>query len=355
MDELNRIIAAKHCPMGHTWPEIKDGLRPEGETLGIVKGPYFKRDKEQYPQGLMPVACPICYPKVQHPDITILESWQNQRDLPTLDEILIHAHKGAELQQRIRPVYSDASRTIHTTKPILLVHMADLHFGAPATDHMAFLDTVELLKSDDRFYFLVVGPDLETAFTWFRSAEAVLNQTIPPWMQLHAWKLFLDDMIPQCVAICGDNHGVERLERNLGDIDILWREDVPFFQAWGLIDLVLDDGKSQVTYQGMMAHRYKGSTVYHNLQPAIRMMREYPEADWYVTAHTHRPGHLWGQFYEGQSPKHLMVCGTFKTGPDLYTMRNYIKRGVLGLPTLKLWPGKKQIAWYPSPQMALEA
>jgi len=354
-EELKRIVAARHC--GHKWPEIHAALRPKDETDGGVRGLYVRRDKEEFPKGLMPVPCPICTPPAppEEEQQSALETWKLQTDKPTWNEILEHARKGAELQERLRPIYTDATRTIHTDKPIFLVHMADLHLGSPVTDYTAFFDTTELLKSDDQIYFVVVGTDLETAFAWFRSAEAILSQVIPPWMQLEAWRLWLDEMLPRCVAVCADNHSDERLERDLGDIGVLWREDVPYFRTWGLLNLIVDDGNTPITYQGMMAHRYKGSSIYHNLQPALRMMRTYPDADWYVTAHTHRPGHLWGSFYEGQPEKHLMVTGTFKTGPDLFGLRNYIQRGILGLPTLKLWPGKKQIAWFPSPQLALEA
>lgn len=355
MDELKRIVAARHCPKRHKWAEIQAVLRPDADSTGAVRGPYVRRDKTEFPKGLVPVACPICVFTEKTEGKSALEEWKLRTDKPTWQEIVEHAQKGAELQERLRPIYTAAKRTIHTDSPIFLVHMADLHLGAPATDYQSFLDTTDLLKSDDRFYFVVVGPDLETAFAWFRSAEAILNQTIPPWMQLEAWRLWLDGMQSRCVAVCGDNHSDERLERNLGDIGVCWREDIPYFRTWGVLDLILDDGKTQVTYQEMMAHRYRGSSIYHDLQPALRMMRTYPDADCYTTAHTHKPAHLWGSFYEGQDMKHLMVCGTFKTGPDLFTMRNYIRRGILGLPTLKLWPGKKQIAWYPSPQMALES
>jgi len=284
-----------------------------------------------------------------------LDEWQSKIDKPTWREILAHAEQGAELQERLRPIHTRATRTIRTDKPIFVVHIADLHLGAASTDYQAFLNTTDLLKSDPRFHFVIVGADLETAFAWFRSAEAVLSQVIPPWMQIEVEHQWLDEMLPRCIAICGDNHTDERLERVLGDIGLVWREDLPYFRTWGILDIELDNGRGDpVVYQAMLAHRWKGGSIYHSLQPALRMMRNYPNADWYCTAHTHKPAHMWGCFFEGREPQDLIVTGTFKTGDDLYVLRNFGQRGVLGLPTMKLWPDRKETQWFKSPQLALE-
>ena len=44
----------------------------------------------------------------------------------------------------------------------------------------------------------------------------------------------------------------------------------------------------------------------------------------------------------------------FKTNGDLFSLRNFGGSGVLGLPTLALWPDKWQIQFFDSPEKALE-
>lgn len=291
---------------------------------------------------------------------TYLEEWAEHvgrlGQRPQWRELVAHARRGAEIQAAYRPDIRRATRCIVSGRPIFLTFMSDFHLGSPHTDYRAFVETTDLIIGDERFYIAVVGPDLETAFAWFRSAEAILNQTIPPWLQIELYRQWLDEMLPRTVAVCGDNHTDERLERVLGDIGLVWRDDVPYFRAWGILTLRV----GETDYEIVMSHRYRGHSIYHNLQPALRMMRDiYPVADIYVTAHTHRPAYLCGVFYPEARPlkprQHFIVAGTFKTDGDIYLLRNFGNSGVLGLPTLALWPSEHRIVHFASPAEALAA
>lgn len=301
------------------------------------------------------------FPKETEKKKSALEQWTLQTDKPTWREILELAKQNAEIQHRLRPLYTSAERVIKTDRPIFVTYMSDFHLGSPATNIQAFLDTTDLLMSDPRFYFIVVGPDLETAFAWFRSAEAVLNQTIPPWVQIEAYRHWLTDALAKALATCGDNHTDRRLERMLGDIGLTWREDLPYFRAYGRLKITLDNGRGDpVSYRTVMAHQYKGHSIYHKLQPAIRMMREIdPLADIYATAHTHSPFHMDGVYWAEEdlrpqgSRQHFVVAGTFKDGPEVYSLAGYGKPGVLGLPTFMLDPNEFRIVYFDSPEIAL--
>lgn len=295
---------------------------------------------------------------------TRLELWREHFDRlekrPDWRELVEHAQRGAEIQAAYRPVLNRATRRIVTDRPVFLSFPADLHLGSPYAEYRAFTSTTDLLLSDGRFYISIVGPDLETAFAWFRSADAVLNQVLPPWLQIELFRQWLNEMLAKCLSICGDNHTDERLERYLGDIGLVWRDDVPYFRTWGILTVeVGPEGGPFAEYEIVQAHRYKGHSIYHDLQPALRMMRDiYPIADAYVTAHTHTPFHMDGVFYPEARPlkprQHFIVTGTFKTGPEPYGMRNYGGSGILGIPTLALWPGQYKMQYFKSPEMALE-
>ena len=339
---------------GLTWTQIAEetGLHPEA-----VRGRYrrhmanAKWDNEDGPE---PEQSPV--------GPTYLEAWETEmgrrEDRPDWRELVEHAKRGAEIQLAYRPNPSRATRRIITDGPVFVALPADFHLGSPYTDYEAFIATTDLILADERFHISVVGPDMETAFAWFRSADAVLNQTLPPWLQIELYRQWLDEMLPRTLAVCGDNHADERLERMLGDIGVLWRDDVPYFRTWGILTIeVGPKGGPFAEYEFVLAHRYKGRSIYHDLQPALRMMRDiYPTADGYITAHTHKPFYMAGVFYPEARPEkptqHFIVTGTFKTGPEPYSMRNFGGSGVLGVPTLALWPGEYRVQYFESPEMA---
>jgi len=337
---------------GLSWPEIGNELDLSSEAARSRWRRWHtnrgKRDEVE--------------PEQEEP--TRLERWREHLDRldaqPDWRELVEHARRGAEIQQSYRPVFNRATRRIITDKPIFLSFIADLHLGSPYAQYQAFVATTDLLLGDNRFYTSVVGPDLETAFAWFRSADAVLNQVLAPWLQIELFRQWLDEMLPRCTSICGDNHTDERLERHLGDIGLVWRDDIPYFRTWGILTVeVGPEGGPFAEYEIVLAHKYKGHSIYHDLQPALRMMRDiYPIADVYCTAHTHTPFHMDGVFYAEARPlkprQHFIVTGTFKTGPEPYSMRNFGGGGILGIPTLALWPREYKLQYFKSPEMAVE-
>ena len=290
----------------------------------------------------------------------MLEAWQSDRpEKSDWRKLVEHAQTAAEIQHEYRPVDTRATRRIISDKPILVANIADFHLGSPHTDHQAFLNTTDFLI-EHGFYLNVVGPDMETAFAWFRSAEVVLNQTLPPWLQIELYRQWLDEMLPRTLAVCADNHSDMRLERYLGDIGLVWREEIPYFRAEGILTVEVGPDEDHLAkYEIVMSHKYSGKSIYHDLQPALRMMRDiYPIADAYITAHTHHPAYMNGVFYEearAMKPRqHFMVCGKFKTGGDLYSLRNFGGSGVLGVPVLMLWPNEYRIQYFDSPEIAAE-
>jgi DNA-binding Lrp family transcriptional regulator len=288
--------------------------------------------------------------------VSALIEWkQRPRDDVTWEELAEHAERGAELQNRMRPVITEAHRMIGETEPVLVCFIADFHLGSPHADYRAFLQTTKLIRGDPRFYVCVVGPDQETAFAWFRSADPVLNQTIAPYQQIELYRMWLDEMLDRTIAVCGDNHSDRRLEQNLGDIGLVWRKEVPYFRQWGILHLRVGITR----YKIVMSHRWRGRSIYHQLQPALRLMRDVdPTGDVYVTAHTHRPAYMCGVWFQAirkdRPRQHLVVCGTFKTGNEVFSL-GYGGGGVLGVPTLALWPDEYRIACFDNPGTAIAA
>lgn len=321
---------------GLNWAEIGKKMSRNAESVRS----RFRRMKAEEPVAV-----------VEEPK-TALDAWASTVQKPTWQEIVAHAQAGAELQARFGRNQIYAERTIATDEPIFMVFMSDLHLGSPYTDLDAFIKTTDLLRTDRRFFFFVVGIDLETAFHWFFDAEAVLNQTIPPWMQIEAFKQWLDEMLPRCLGICGDTHTDRRLARYLGDIGLVWRDDLPYFREWGR--LILKIGQAQ--YKFCLSHQYRGKSIYHALQPCLRMLHDIdPDCDVYTTAHTHSPAYMAANFWPETLgyEQHLIVCGTFKNGLEPYGL-TFGKQGVLGLPTLKLSADRRRIVYYANPQIAKE-
>ena len=289
---------------------------------------------------------------------TALEEWRALEEKPTWQELLEFAEKGQQLHDRMRPIIQRATRTIYTSGPVAVVFMSDFHLGARGTDYAAFVRTTDLIMSDPRFMVIVNGADLEGAFHQFRSAEPGESSVMPVWMQIEAFKLWVDTMLDRIICICGDNHVDERLERILGDIGLIWRDDLLYFRTFGLLKLCLQSAESSTDYTGLVTHRYKGHSIYHKLQPTLRTMRDiYPVADFYATAHTHTPAYMNGVYYplareEEMPEQHFVVSGSFKTRNDVYSLRNHGGSGILGLPTLVFWPDVHLIQYFKSPWVA---
>lgn len=83
MNILEGIIAAKHCG-DHTWREIG---RAFDISRTAVRARYLHRDKERYPDGLMPQPCPICHPGGGFDNIRMEESGNYAEAISTSERI----------------------------------------------------------------------------------------------------------------------------------------------------------------------------------------------------------------------------------------------------------------------------
>ena len=157
---------------GLTWAQIAEetGLHPEaarGRWRRLEEAAHWRGDDDDPEPEQGPVGP------------TYLEAWEaemgRREDRPEWRELVEHAKHGAEIQLAYRPNPSRATRRIVTDGPVFVALPADFHLGSPYTDYEAFVATTDLILGDDRFYISVVGPDMETAFAWFRSADAALH------------------------------------------------------------------------------------------------------------------------------------------------------------------------------------
>ena len=277
-------------------------------------------------------------------DRSILDSWHAERREVTWEELIEYMNTGAELHQSLRPLCTSAQRTIRSGRDVYLAFISDLHFGSPYCNYAKFFEITKILKDHD-IYFVIVGKDLETAFAWFKAADAVLNQVAPPWMQIEAFRMWLKYMFDHAICICGDNHTDRRLRGVLGDVDISWAEGIPYFAEWGILTLNINS----VEYSLCLAHQWRGSSVYHSLQPTLRLMGKIsPLCDVYATAHTHgRPAYLCSHFWPTETriePQHLIVCGSIQGG-DAYSLR-FGGGGIPAFPVLRLGSQQHEISYF---------
>jgi hypothetical protein len=164
-------------------------------------------------------------------------------------------------------------------------------------------------------------------------------------------------MLPKLLAGCWDNHKDERLERELGDFtDLAWPKEAPYFHAKGLLKVTV----GSVSYEIAMTHRHKGSSIYHDMQPVFRLFRDFYPADICITAHTHKPAYARLAAYPEMrrlmgkpAESHFIVTGTFKTGHDNYSERNFKGRGILGVPTMVLFPDREKAVYFANPADAV--
>jgi hypothetical protein len=95
------------------------------------------------------------------------------------------------------------------------------------------------------------------------------------------------------------------------------------------------------------------------LHPQRRAYERFFPADVVIAGHKHKPAFQMFTHYDGLREMgipiggrgYLVANGTFKTGPDPYTIRSW-ERGVLGVPTLVFSPDGHDVTCFDSPAKA---
>lgn len=229
--------------------------------------------------------------------------------------------------------YDVISYEIKTDRPVILMGWADWHLGSDATDHREWLDTMRAVVASENMYIFTLGDLIENT-RLFRSLEAVHAQTIGPNEQLAV----LDETLSllteagKLLFSVGGNHDVTRDERLFAYSPVakMLAERTRYFRGKGIFRLRVGEAE----YQLFVSHS-AGNSKINPFHAPLTMFREFPYADFYASAHTHKTATGWFSAPDGRRIG-LMQLGTHKKD-DLYSMR-YFRRGAFGAAAIVVFP-----------------
>ncbi len=200
--------------------------------------------------------------------------------------------------------------------PFALEPFADQHFGSIHVDYDLLDKHWNIVEQTPNYGAVTIGDDIDNFIALGKIATGTYENPLPPQLQAIAYmdRLEKDVKEGKVGAMAYGNHN------NFGDITGYdWLETwarklpkkIPIFTAGGLLHLKVG---SQV-YDIAMTHRYWGRSQLNPTNMVKRFMEyEYPDADVYLTAHTHQGELL--TFDRAGEEKIGAVVGTYKLGVD---------------------------------------
>jgi len=266
-----------------------------------------------------------------------------------------------ELHKRMDPTQEILTIDLSTsTEPIAIAFASDLHMGGGFTNHAAIRKTIEYIIETDGLYLGITGDSIEGFLPGVNPSEAVENQTASVKGQLGALNSLVQELSDRkkFLWMTYGEHDGKWWEKAVGVNMIKWEchDRVPYFTGRGIIRLLLGDQE----YFICVNHRERFQSQWNKVHPARRQYERMFPADVNATAHLHSPAYACEHHYDdlrrmglNLGGKHWMIqSGTFKTGPDPYTIRGWT-RGILGVPTVVFQPDHHDTDCLDSPFKAM--
>ncbi len=330
-----------------TWKEIADKLGGNPITLRTAFSEWKARPKNQ--QTEPDEAPPDIFPDMEWPEDVNWREW-----LDTWEAVL-------KLHKRADPTCE--SLTIDLSwcdRPIAMVSASDLHMGGGYTDHKAIRTTTEYIIEHDNLYLGLSGDSIEGFIPGVMPAETIEQQ--PSSVKAQLWAL--DSLTKE---LCEKNklwwmmwgdHDAKWFEKTVG-INIvreLVKGRVPYFVGRGLATVLVGDQK----YYILVNHSERFRSQWNVNHPERRAYEQFFPADVVISGHTHKPAFQMFHHYDALREAGLEIGGeawlvhngTFKTGPDPYTIRGWT-RGIMGVPTIVFHPDKHEKHVFRDPQSAV--
>lgn len=266
-----------------------------------------------------------------------------------------------ELHKQIDP--SQQFLTIglsHVKNPIMVVSASDLHMGGGFTDHREIRKTIDFILETDNCYVGFTGDGIEGFVPGEKSAETVEQMPASLKAQLAAYRGMVRELSEAkkiLWATWGDHDGkwFEKLV-GINFVKQTIHSTVPYFNGRGLIRLKLGNQE----YFLCVNHAERFASQWNKNHPQRRQYEQFFPADVNIAGHRHKPAFQMDWHYEAMREaglpiggKHWLIAnGTFKTGPDPYSIRGWTK-GVMGTPTIVFYPDVHDCDVFETPLKAL--
>lgn len=217
------------------------------------------------------------------------------------------ALRRAEFREKVEGEKRHVEISINTDKPVAIAFLSDLHVGNAGIDYELLKQTGEIIKEHPLAYCITGGDITDSLF--FDYGEEILNmQEQYVYMnKLLSW-IGADNIL---AGIVGNHESWARKSGITNYIEFTNDLQRPLLRGVSFVDLTI----GKIPYRLMMAHRFRGESMYNPTHQENRANRELQGADIIMAAHTHKPGEsiIYQPEYGGGARKVTLVNGkTFK-------------------------------------------
>jgi hypothetical protein len=142
-------------------------------------------------------------------------------------------------------------------KPITVICVSDLHYGAISTDHEVIKRLFDDIISTPDLYVILAG-DLEHMSINPRGVAEFTEGLVPPIIQHAITESIIEDLAPKILFSCYDNHSVMRQENGSGMSEYarLMSRNTIYMGGIGHADVRIGGE----VYRIALSHRFRGST-----------------------------------------------------------------------------------------------
>jgi hypothetical protein len=230
---------------------------------------------------------------------------------------------------------------------IILMDLADTHFGSLGTDYDIFQAYADLLVNTPNLFAAMLG-DGGDNFVAFKNMSAILQQVINPKLQYRLLELWLQKVAHKILFSTWSNHAEfeERVSGNNKEEDLLNHHTL-YLNGMGKIKLWVND----IDYNIGATHKTTYNSKVNPLHGLLQMFRnQIRHADILMTADKHTPNI--GTFTIGEDTVHCVMAGTLKKN-DTYSARYHDSFTQTTMPCIVLGAKTKEITLFMNVRQAL--
>ena len=246
-------------------------------------------------------------------------------------------------------------------RPFALASASDLHLGGGFTSHSALREHMEYIIETPDLHLGITGDSIEGFLPGVKPAETIEQQPSNIKSQLWALESLVDELVEADTLrwmTWGDHDGIW-FEKTIGVglVKEMVKSKVPYFVGRGLIRLKINDQE----YFLLVNHAERSRSQWSNTHGARKAYEAVFPADVVITGHTHKPEFRMFTHYQELrdaginlgGKAWLVQNGTFKDGPDPYTIRSWT-RGVIGVPTIVFAHDRHDVDVFQTPRKAMQ-
>lgn len=225
----------------------------------------------------------------------------------SFEEFHEEACRRAEFRERVEGEKRHVEIEIETDKPVAIAFLSDLHVGNGGVDYELLRETGEIIKNHPLAYCITGGDITDSLF--FDYGEEILNmQEQYVYMNKFLSWIGSENIL---AGIAGNHESWARKSGVSNYIEFSEHTKRPLLRGVSFVDLRVNG----VPYRLLVAHKFRGESMYNPTHQQNRVNRELQGADIIMAAHTHKAGEstIYQPEYGGGARKVVLVNGkTFK-------------------------------------------